>query len=325
MRLPRDHPRSRGVYYKEVVDGQPVIGSSPLARGLHFLSPSIRPQAGIIPARAGFTVGRRRARLWAGDHPRSRGVYALNRLIFLSSAGSSPLARGLRQAGCLRGPRTRIIPARAGFTEARRHSRYVTRDHPRSRGVYSTAISATVNCLGSSPLARGLRERKESLRPGAGIIPARAGFTFRFSARIGVSPGSSPLARGLHAHGPLGGSAYGIIPARAGFTPSSAETVEGAWDHPRSRGVYVDKFLIPMIEKGSSPLARGLLRPRRACRRVASDHPRSRGVYLPPTSLPVSSAGSSPLARGLQSCTQCTNRTAGIIPARAGFTRVRVR
>ena len=157
MRLPRDHPRSRGVYYKEVVDGQPVIGSSPLARGLHFLSPSIRPQAGIIPARAGFTVGRRRARLWAGDHPRSRGVYHEEEAVPLAVAGSSPLARGLR---LLLRPRRRMRP-----------------DHPRSRGVYESRLVRYGSHPGSSPLARGLRDHSARILAIRRIIPARAGFT----------------------------------------------------------------------------------------------------------------------------------------------------
>ena len=217
MRLPRDHPRSRGVYYKEVVDGQPVIGSSPLARGLHFLSPSIRPQAGIIPARAGFTVGRRRARLWAGDHPRSRGVYSVVVCVLFLWWGSSPLARGLRVSrracGCVGG----IIPARAGFTTVSASPWWRRRDHPRSRGVYASSGSASCRVVGSSPLARGLQGGDRVGHGGLRIIPARAGFTTR--RRLSPSPlpdhprsrgvypmegprpdwgsGSSPLARGL--------------------------------------------------------------------------------------------------------------------------------
>ena len=72
-----------------------VIGSSPLARGLHifwkhflFLSGIIPARAGftllfplccaltgIIPARAGFTAADGDAHGVEEDHPRSRGVY----------------------------------------------------------------------------------------------------------------------------------------------------------------------------------------------------------------------------------------------------------
>ena len=52
----RDHPRSRGVYgfcgHGHVICG----GSSPLARGLPAILGVAAGNAGIIPARAGFTL-----------------------------------------------------------------------------------------------------------------------------------------------------------------------------------------------------------------------------------------------------------------------------
>ena len=71
-----DHPRSRGVYTPEQVAAEWHCGSSPLARGLQEWVAARRAAGGIIPARAGFTAGRRRSRAGSGDHPRSRGVYA---------------------------------------------------------------------------------------------------------------------------------------------------------------------------------------------------------------------------------------------------------
>ena len=60
----QDHPRSRGVYW----GGQPspwtTPGSSPLARGLQEDREGAQPQEGIIPARAGFTVGRFSLSAW---------------------------------------------------------------------------------------------------------------------------------------------------------------------------------------------------------------------------------------------------------------------
>ena len=53
-----------------------------------------------------------------GDHPRSRGVYLLDREGLSVTAGSSPLARGLREDGADARGVHRIIPARAGFTTA---------------------------------------------------------------------------------------------------------------------------------------------------------------------------------------------------------------
>ena len=95
-----------------------------------------------------------------------------------------------------------------------------------------------------------------------------------------------------------------------------------------------------MARRGSSPLARGLhcdahrpqarariiparagftaSRARIAC--ASSDHPRSRGVYCAGNAWVRACAGSSPLARGLPPRPRTPSPSAGIIPARAGFT-----
>ena len=111
-------------------------------------------------------------------------------------------------------------------------------------------------------------------------------------------------------------------------------------DHPRSRGVYDRADSLSEMAAGSSPLARGLLRPAidgeaririipaRAgvTRRSASsptippDHPRPRGVYTSVRSGSTPAAGSSPLARGLPVADEFLGEVGGIIPARAGFT-----
>ena len=134
-----DHPRSRGVY--EPVDGgtDNDQGSSPLARGLLKDATPVAAALGIIPARAGFTfihVGRRRA---PRDHPRSRGVYQLDRRTKVRDLGSSPLARGLPPMVVTSRDVTRIIPARAGFTGPRSSAATAPWDHPRSRGVYTAS------------------------------------------------------------------------------------------------------------------------------------------------------------------------------------------
>ena len=192
-------------------------------------------------------------------------------------------------------------------------------DHPRSRGVYSHSCPASRRAQGSSPLARGLRERPRERLTHGRIIPARAGFTHGLSRRF-AHLGSSPLARGLPVGvvGPHGET--GIIPARAGFTVDRRPRTGARRDHPRSRGVYAAHTVICTRPSGSSPLARGLpdqpvavlvgvgIIPARAgftqppFLRILhhTDHPRSRGVYRTPT----------------------TMRRTGprIIPARAGFT-----
>ena len=222
------------------------------------MSPGMLPPSRIIPARAGFTGTPFASTSVATDHPRSRGVYASPILPRSTTAGSSPLARGLLTAGGDRGGGGRIIPARAGFTRRKPRPRRRPPDHPRSRGVYETSRINVTWSYGSSPLARGLRYHRPDLRPDPRIIPARAGFTTRrtivtashqdhprsrgvypwVTAPGRVSRGSSPLARGLHGAGVLLARPPGIIPARAGFTDAHAGAGGEGLDHPRSRGVY---------------------------------------------------------------------------------------
>ena len=117
------------------------------------------------------------------------------------SSGSSPLARGLHnllEAGQVR---SRIIPARAGFTPPRPALFLLTRDHPRSRGVYEEIRAALFSALGSSPLARGLRDEIGSLLGGERIIPARAGFTFTILGD-GITDRDHPRSRGVYSHFP---------------------------------------------------------------------------------------------------------------------------
>ena len=113
-----------------------------------------------------------------------------------------------------------------------------------------------------------------------------------------------------------------IIPARAGFTGAHARPIRNAWDHPRSRGVYHSVFLATIVQNGSFPLARGLRPPCPRHMRSMRDHPRSRGVYLVTQRTERFLPGSSPLARGLRRVNSQKIHALGIIPARAGFTRL---
>ena len=275
----RDHPRSRGVYTPSAPPGCRWPGSSPLARGLLLDSIPYGLQAGIIPARAGFT--RRSVSRWSGqwDHPRSRGVYRNNIWNNPLAIGSSPLARGLPLPVRLGTGLHGIIPARAGFTPPRSPRPRPGRDHPRSRGVYPVKSRVAGDGPGSSPLARGLPLLLIGPMRWPRIIPARAGFTEAHHSRRlsrpdhprsrGVygpssaparwSEGSSPLARGLRHGVGMGGVGDRIIPARAGFTPTANNKISFFKDHPRSRGVYAATPRMAARMVGSSPLARGLL------------------------------------------------------------------
>ena len=335
-----DHPRSRGVYNGKPARTTWAGGSSPLARGLLGLATIADTQWRIIPARAGFTMGAWRSRPRTPDHPRSRGVYRAERIEDDEEFGSSPLARGLLLAEHPHREEDGIIPARAGFTRRRLRRRRRSRDHPRSRGVYTLTATGLGEQQGSSPLARGLRQMLILFCAGDGIIPARAGFTYKELSLSDFCVGSSPLARGLLTAIVHPEERPRIIPARAGFTHRLPGPPRRGQDHPRSRGVYRRCGGSSPPGRGSSPLARGLP----ALRRILSsragiiparagftppaptvgpgpgDHPRSRGVY--PRGRPASSwaAGSSPLARGLHDGPVLAVGGVGIIPARAGFT-----
>ena len=154
--------------------------------------------------------------------------------------------------------------------------------------------------------------------------------------------GSSPLARGTPSVSSRAGSLSGLIPARAGNTRSVGPGGGGGRAHPRSRGEHCMKRCGLSGSVGSSPLARGTLVekgvptsrqgliPARAgnTRYVSSRefrcraHPRSRGEHRPRRYPPGLSEGSSPLARGTQISKTVVSIVIGLIPARAGNTKV---
>ena len=152
-------------------------GSSPLARGLRPPPRQLRGHVRIIPARAGFTTISYVLCESLGDHPRSRGVYRRRVRASAQVVGSSPLARGLREAEAARLAGLGIIPARAGFTGCLGAHRRRRWDHPRSRGVYESPTWTDLTLPGSSPLARGLPLPGDDVGALRRIIPARAGFT----------------------------------------------------------------------------------------------------------------------------------------------------
>ena len=170
-----DHPRSRGVYQRGEHGSGDDRGSSPLARGLRRHRHAGGCRGGIIPARAGFTRSGSGARGRPTDHPRSRGVYVFVFCSYVCSTGSSPLARGLPTEFTAPASRSRIIPARAGFTSSRPTPWRPTPDHPRSRGVYTPASADGGHQGGSSPLARGLPDGRRIRRSHHRIHPRSRG------------------------------------------------------------------------------------------------------------------------------------------------------
>ena len=193
------------------------------------------------------------------------------------NSGSSPLARGTLVCESFASAPTGLIPARAGNTRRKAHTRSCTRAHPRSRGEHLARRRVAISAGGSSPLARGTR-RGNSLRARrVGLIPARAGNTPLLNlpfSRVRAHPrsrgehvllvsrqngksGSSPLARGTRYSGRAGAIPRGLIPARAGNTRITRICSWPAWAHPRSRGEHLYNEDGDFDLLGSSPLARG--------------------------------------------------------------------
>ena len=111
-------------------------GSSPLARGTQFLLFACALILGLIPARAGNTSFLARGCFGVWAHPRSRGEHDSHFIPEKGAKGSSPLARGTREAGHVAWVDAGLIPARAGNTAATAAAGTETRAHPRSRGEH---------------------------------------------------------------------------------------------------------------------------------------------------------------------------------------------
>ena len=111
--------------------------------------------------------------------------------------------------------------------------------------------------------------------------------------------GSPPLARGIQGGAEIDAHGGRITPACAGNTYSILVSNDNDLDHPRLRGEYQRRLYLLYYEKGSPPLARGILvvdentgiayRITPACAgntlsaltnfALIRDHPRLRGEY----------------------------------------------
>ena len=338
----RAHPRSRGEN-EPMMRRVPIsVGSSPLARGKPAHRPVPAEDLGLIPARAGKTVGASRARRSARAHPRSRGENSGSFCVQLKTPGSSPLARGKRQHPKNRAWSGGLIPARAGKTRCVIHRVHLRAAHPRSRGENSYTAHRPIFAAWLIPARAG----KTSERRGKGnepwAHPRSRGENEAGAAVAHYTRGSSPLARGKRPRGDRRRRREGLIPARAGKTPTRSRLWPKPGAHPRSRGENARWNTCTWLGVGSSPLARGKpstqsgptwrrgLIPARAGKtvrrrrtaRLRRAHPRSRGENLALTEADDARVGSSPLARGKRVGHDTARAADGLIPARAGKTGI---
>ena len=152
---------------------------------------------GLIPARAGNTNPRCAVPPGCGAHPRSRGEHQGERGLRFFREGSSPLARGTLASGNEVTNALGLIPARAGNTAQSRKHYEAYRAHPRSRGEHAAKQGGVDGGLGSSPLARGTPELTDRGGLTTGLIPARAGNTFRLVRKLSRAR-AHPRSRGEH-------------------------------------------------------------------------------------------------------------------------------
>ena len=254
---------------------------------------------GIIPALAGNTPIPSMRNSSTPDHPRSRGEYRCESLLFLPVEGSSPLSRGIRGRGERQDGAVGIIPALAGNTGGGVVFRHPHGDHPRSRGEYQRRPRRRQRRRGIIPALAGNTSKRSSVNSLTTDHPrSRGEYAPGFPAGRRGS-GSSPLSRGILRRALEGQLQPGIIPALAGNTSSPRAVSSMGGDHPRSRGEYRPQPGKPVTHPGSSPLSRGILQstPTHApSHRIipalagntavaglgagtAWDHPRSRGEY----------------------------------------------
>ena len=133
-----------------------LLGSPPLARGVHWLYISVSSGARITPACAGSTPPTPKYASINWDHPRLRGEYYRFPYQKVTDLGSPPLARGVRYGNYIRKFTPRITPACAGSTVYYGKFKLYTKDHPRLRGEYEFREWQGFLLEGSPPLARGV-------------------------------------------------------------------------------------------------------------------------------------------------------------------------
>ena len=292
-------------------------GSSPLAREIRSWRAGVAFVTRFIPARAGNTRSAMRAMAPRPVHPRSRGKYPGQGGGEYAQDGSSPLAREIPSVLQWQQPTRRFIPARAGNTGKETWATSSGSVHPRSRGKYPFFRKSLSRPIGSSPLAREIRNRR-----GRGDVPrpvhprSRGKYTVlhTFQMRDG---GSSPLAREI----PLGSDRVGLvhrfIPARAGNTRFCPAGQYLQSVHPRSRGKYWGWSIHGPNDIGSSPLAREIPSYWITRRHKYRFIPARAGNTMSSSAASSTRCGSSPLAREIPAAGFTPRISSRFIPARA--------
>ena len=354
------HPRACGENRRPAVVQVGPDGSSPRVRGKLGQVVARVGQGRLIPARAGKTWSRPRARPKAPAHPRACGENSAAPSADCFSTGSSPRVRGKLVGVQNSVDGDGLIPARAGKTANFRGTMAEGMAHPRACGENPVTATLALPPPGSSPRVRGKLRMWASIDGNPGLIPARAGKTPRPTCRSprrwahpracgendrGIPActrpyGSSPRVRGKRdLVRDLAGWSR-LIPARAGKTHSVTKGPRWPAAHPRACGENRPASASALNRAGSSPRVRGKHAAPRVDHEVAGliparagktprgrpagarrrAHPRACGENLLTASLLASCAGSSPRVRGKRADAKVHSWRFGLIPARAGKT-----
>lgn len=154
--LLRVHPRPRGEYFYISAFYTSTKGSSPLARGILKQARTDSDMARFTPAYAGNTGAGGSGGLPQWVHPRLRGEYPIGDFTVSLPLGSPPLTRGIYLAKAEGRDADRFTPAYAGNTHNIIDYTVSEKVHPRLRGEYCCIPSTRLDCIGSSPLTRGI-------------------------------------------------------------------------------------------------------------------------------------------------------------------------
>ena len=177
-------------------------------------------------------------------------------------------------------------------------------------------------------------------RADEGLIPARAGKTYRGGFTYADPRGSSPRVRGKLPGRQRRQGGEGLIPARAGKTADDFSHRTSPPAHPRACGENWRKTLGGRVKGGSSPRVRGKqvqprdvgvrfrLIPARAGKTHGNPgtsvptpaHPRACGENCAARTSVILASGSSPRVRGKPEVERRPRRPPRLIPARAGKT-----
>ncbi len=134
--------------------------------------------------------------------------------------------------------------------------------------------------IGSSPRVRGIRYMGSREGRGATVHPRGCGEYGLGRVEPFVKRGSSPRVRGIHQARQSGDRAKPVHPRGCGEYVIFRIIAMGITSvHPRGCGEYAKAGTAAVIESGSSPRVRGILKPCILWTKLGSVHPRGCGEY----------------------------------------------